>query len=334
MNILIAGALDPFNNKEEKVFAEFVSDYYTEKGHTTDICYLPFKPDYHGVHEQILAYRLLTTYPAADLLITIGYPAFALKHPRKYSFLFEFLPEFHSQYNTEFGFNDLYYRIEKDQRKVANLHRTEKICLNETKGIYCASEVLKKILGDMQCIANTFSFAASLPGQMHSESNGAWLVESTVEPMDRLDIILESFSKAKNEKLIVFIPTADPAYIKAVDARVKRYNLSDQIIVIEDYINTGDLKACRGVVCMRHESGHTPSYVQWAKVMNVPCIISKDGGALHEIADGKNVFEVKPDALSVAEVLNNANTYSENNIETFSEISNQGLIDILERLVK
>ena len=117
MNILIVGALDPFDNFKEKELCKAISVYYCKRGHKTDICYLPFKTDFHDIHRQILAYRLLTVFPMADLLITVGYPAFALQHPNKYTFLYELLPEFHTQYNTEYGYKELYYRVAKACRR-------------------------------------------------------------------------------------------------------------------------------------------------------------------------------------------------------------------------
>ncbi len=333
MNILIAGALDPFAYSNEKSLSTFIADYYKKEGHSVDVCYLPFKMDYQGIHEQILAYRLLTTYPAADLLIAVGYPAFALKHPQKYTFLFELLPEFHSQYNTEYGFKDQYYRIEQDQKKVANLVRTEKICLHESKEIFCSSETLKKDLLNIGCSATVFSYVSMLLGTGHKEAQGSWLVESVIEPMDRLDIILDAFVTVPAENLYIFIPEADPAYLNAVEARIKRLKLTEHVFVIRDEINKEDLLSCKGVICLRHMSGYCPSYILHAAFSQVPCIVAKDGGALCEISAKQTVVEVKPTVESLSGAITSA-CYKNIQSRCFEIDDNDALVAILNKLVK
>lgn len=307
MKILIAGALDPHENQEEKRLCEAVSAWYKKQGHTTDICYLPFKMDYHGIHEQIMAYRLLTTYPEAEMLVTVGYPAFALKHPNKHVLLLNFLPGFHTNYNTEYGFMESWYHVSKDQRIRGNLLRVEKTCLEEAKSIHCASRYLAEEVASLGCETGVFRPAYMLPqkGNTNAERN-AYLVQSCLAPMDRIDLLLEAV-KASNVKLCIFVPSAEDCYIEAVKARAARFSVSDCVQIARSEISISDLKAHRGVICLRRGSGSVPSWVFLAAEAGIPCVVPSDGGALCERQDDGAVVVVEPKSEAIANVLEKLN---------------------------
>lgn len=336
MNILIVGALDPFDNYKEKELCKAISAHYRETGHKTDICYLPFKTDFHDIHRQMLAYRLLTVFPASDLLITVGYPAFAVHHPNKFAFLFELLPEFHTQYNTEYGYKPLYYRADKDQRYLNSILEMEKVCLQETKGVYAASDSLRNTLQPFGCAAERFSFAAPLSNDDATECcHNAVLIESYLEPMDRLDILLDAMTMLKGEhNLQIYVPTADAFYLKAVQERIGRLQLDDTVTVIEGRISHNDVKNCRGVVCLRRSSGYIPFYMAHAYAMGVPSVVCADGGALCELEPKfQHHFTSQPTpqalAVSLKKIFNGSNDYSDAPCILPNDISH-----ILERLVK
>ena len=336
MNILIVGALDPFDNFKEKELCKAISVYYCKRGHKTDICYLPFKTDFHDIHRQILAYRLLTVFPMADLLITVGYPAFALQHPNKYTFLYELLPEFHTQYNTEYGYKELYYRVAKDQRYLNSILQTEKVCLQETKAIYAASDSLLHTLQQFGCTAERFSFVAPLSDDDTADiCQNALLVESYLEPMDRLDILLNAMALLERDhKLQIYVPTADSFYLKAVHERIGRLQLQNSVTVTERRISYKALKNFRGVVCLRRSSGYIPSYIAHAYAIGVPGVICADCGALCEL-EQKTQWHFTPHptpqalAVSLKKMLKSSNLRSDVPFALPNDISH-----ILERLVK
>ena len=271
--------------------------------HTTDICYLPFKIDYHGIHEQILAYRLLTTYPEAEMLVTVGYPAFALKHPNKHVLLLNFLPEFHANYNTEYGFMESWYRAGKDQRIRANLLRVENICLKEAKSIHCASRYLAEDVASLGCETDVFRPAYMLPEAENANAERkVYLVQSCLAPMDRLDLLLEAV-KASDIKLRIFIPSAEECYFEAVKARIARFSITDRVQIVRSEISISDLKACRGLVCLRRGSGSVPSWVSRAAEARIPCVVPTDGGALCEGRDGEAIVVVEPKSETIANTL-------------------------------
>lgn len=303
MKILIVGALDPHDNHDEKMLCETVSSWYTNHGHTTDICYLPFKMDYYGVHEQILAYRMLTTFPEAEMLVSVGYPAFALKHPNKHVLLMSFLPEFHCNYNTEYGFMEQWYKAEKDLRFRQNLLNVEKRCLSESKTIHCSSSVLADEITSLGCESSVFQFCAQLPNREGSEVEQDEIITQTcLMPMDRIDMLLEAV-KDNNVKLRLFIPSAEECYLEAVRLRAKRYSISDRVRITKTEIGLDDLKQCKGTICLRRGAGSMPSWVQHAVLNEVPSIVASDCGALYEAHSVHETIKTEPKIEAVAKCL-------------------------------
>ncbi len=306
MKILIAGALDPYANREEKCLCNDIAEYYKQLGHTTDICYLPFKMDYHGLQEQILAYRLITTYPESDMLITVGYPAFALKHPNKHAFLVEFLPEFHSNYNTEYGFMELWYRAQKDQKLQKNLLTTENICLSECKTVFCASDFLAEEISKLGINSERYDYSALLGKDTDGNTTDSdeYVIESCLEPMDRIDIVLKGFQEAKNDiKMAIYVPDAEECYIAAVNARIHRLCLTNRVRIVHGSITEKDLTSSRGAICLRRFAGHIPAFIMHAAAMKISCIVPKDGGSLNEFPQDDYIQVIEPTPAMIASAL-------------------------------
>lgn len=333
MKILIAGALDPHENHDEKCLCEAISDWYTKNGHTTDICYLPFKMDYHGIHEQILAYRLITTYPESEMLITVGYPAFALKHPRKHVMLLNFLPEFHVNYNTEYGYMEQWYRIPKDQKMRQNLFHIENICLNEAESINCASTFLCDEVNSLGCRSGIFENINSLTEKDSCETTPhEYIIQSCLAPMDRLDLLLETIKNTK-VKLRIFIPSAEECYIKAVKTRAARFSMSDRVHISQTEIGINDLKVCRGVVCLRRGSDYVPSWYGKAVESQIPTITLTDCGALCELYQSEYTTIVEPKADVIANAFLKHKSKKKLQVSARNELSPE-TITLLERWVR
>lgn len=335
MRILIAGALDSYNHFNEESLCEAIAAYYKKQGHMVDLFYLPFKPDFHGIHEQILAYRLLTIITVCDLLLTVGYPAFALQHANKYSFLFEFLPEFHALLNTNYGYIVQRSDFDKDQRLVNSIHRTESVCLKEAKGIYCASQSLCEDIKTFTSLdAKPFSFFANLPRSVISEEcKSAWIVESCLEPADRIDLLLSAFAVRKDvNRLTICVPEADSFHLKALHERIHRLTLSNNVSVVQGAVTMDALEGCIGAVCLRCGSGYVPAYMEYARARGLHCLVMQDGGALREWARESTSVDIVAEGVDeISRCIITQKTKAQPLINQQKQQSQ--LVNILKRLV-
>ncbi|MDD3333888.1 MAG: hypothetical protein PHI98_00080 [Eubacteriales bacterium] len=336
MKILIAGALAPYSNRQEKALCEAVEQHYRSQQHTTDLFYLPWEPDFYGAHEQILAYRLLTVYNECDILITVGYPAFALQHPRKYAFLFDFFPAFHTQYGTDYGFKDQFFRVDQDQKMVKNLHQAEKVCLGEARKVFVASSTLQENLQSLACQAERFSFTPTLAkGEPSQVEKGSILVESYLEPLDRIDLLLQAAALMKDKHPIaIMIPASDPQYQNALYERIARLQLQKRVSVYERAVTLTDLQDCSGALSLRRFSEYVPAYVSYALAMGIHCVVPKDGGALCSLdGQSENIFGVSAEEQSIAKSLQRLPLYSTKR-KASADSLNADLPKLLEGLVK
>ena len=336
MRVLIAGALNPYSNRKEKALCEAMEENYRSQGHMTDLFYLPWDPDFYSTHEQILAYRLLSTHVGCDVLITVGYPAFALQHPRKYAFLFDFFPAFHAQYGTDYGFKEHYYRVNQDRKMVVNLQQVEKISLKETVKVFVASAFLQENLQMLDCDAELFSFTPTIGrGDASELKAGSILVESDLEPLERMDLLLQAVALMEDKQQIsVMVPAADSTYLKALYQRITRLHLQDRVQVYERAITLDDLQGCCGTVSIRRFSEFFPAYISHGLAMGVPCVVSKDGGALcNSMNHSENLIGADADARSIAESLQRL-TIQTFKRKTPQEPMNADFPKLLERLVR
>ncbi len=83
MRILLAGSVSPFTGREELHWMHAISKGIKELGFKIDTFMLPIVQNPLLLPGQMMALRLLNIKAICDLLITVGYPAFVLNHPRK-----------------------------------------------------------------------------------------------------------------------------------------------------------------------------------------------------------------------------------------------------------
>jgi len=135
MNVLICGTLDSSAANEELDIVNELAHALTKQGYIVDVFMLPFNPYFKLIPEQIVAMRLFNIH-FADILITIGYPALFISHPRKSSYLFETPPMLHEFQNNNPEFDRVKNAVIEAERR----------CLHETGTIVCSSLYLQNEL--------------------------------------------------------------------------------------------------------------------------------------------------------------------------------------------
>jgi glycosyltransferase involved in cell wall biosynthesis len=305
MKIMLAGSVSPFTAREELHWAQAISKKLSESGHQVDLFNLPVVQDPLLLSEQIMASRLLSVDPNCDLLITIGYPAFVLKHPRKRALLFSLASPLHEWFDTEYGViaTPQYHSLRH------SIQAAEKSCLAEADCIVCGSANLAAQLKDEYTLRSASyllddvlqdKLENGLPAQVR------WVVtESTLEPCDRYDLLLEAVAQSSGDwKLAIFVPSSSAVYRDALTQRIEKLAINERIAVVNAPLSTSALEQSLFHIVLRYQSARIPEGTIRAMKSNIPVVTVSDSGALLEVVKHNvNGLVVKPDSKSIAQWL-------------------------------
>lgn len=337
---MIAASGSCFTGREEMYWAEAIAQKLKEKNIEVDMFMLPIVQNPLLLPEQMVAYRLLDTVGSCDLLLTIGYPAFVLKHHKKRVLLFSLASNLHEWFDTEYGIlsTPQYQRI---RNAVINAERR---CLSEAERIVCASNMLSSKLKTEYSINSTpmilDDHSINFNPQLPSKKEPIIVCESTLEPVDRIDLLLNAVYYAdKSWKLNLYIPSASPVYFSALYKRIERLGLRERVTVIEEPLDQNTLQKSSAYVALQFSTTKIPESVIRAIKSYTPLITASDCGAILEVVtDNENGLVAEPTAKNIAEILDLMVTNSElnnqlssGNIKVFEQFSD--VDSIIEKLV-
>jgi len=339
MNILIASTVSAYDNREEKALVQEINSIVKEMGHNVDFFYLPYNNDLYSIPQQMLSLRLLTIGLETDILLTVGYPAFALKHPKKYAFLFSLSSQFHEYWNSEYGVMEEFFTASRLLNIRNSVWHAEQIALREVKEVFCSTKMLQNIMQrDVDINSNLFSFSA--PEKMKDDDinadNSYILVESNLTPPHRIELILDAVSKANTKfRLCLFLPQCETKYRKALDARIERLMISERVEIHEGIASISTIGKARAVVCAGYTLSKIPSYLYHSADYGIPVIILQDGGGLTELCDKyRGIIVAKADAIDLAYAMDKALKTSKDQVKSQNQDHSREIREILKRVVK
>lgn len=305
MRIMVAAAASPFTGREEMHWAQAIVKGLSKKKIEVDLFMLPIVQDPLLLLEQMTALRLMDVENSCDLLLSIGYPAFILKHARKRVLLFSLASSLHECFDSEYGIlsTPQYYRI---RGAVIN---AEKKCLAEAEKITCASKSLaKKLKVDYNFTTSSLILDDCLldVDQNQSLEKGLWITcESTLEPSDRIDLLLNAVANSReNWKLNIFVPSASDVYRQALEHRINRMAINERVVVSDKTLTKAALKESCAYVALQYKTLRIPESALRSVKLRIPIITASDCGALLEIiGNGENGLVVEPFAKEIAQSL-------------------------------
>gem|GEM_PF-2256022 len=305
---MLAGSVSPFSAREEWHWAQAVLRQLSDKGHQVDLFTLPVVQDPLLLPEQFMALRLLSVDPGCDLLITVGHPAFVLNHPRKRVLLFSLASPLREWFDSEYGVlaTPQYHSIRR------SIEAAEKKCLAEAERIVCGSARLTNILGDEYKIKSSAHILDDVYEDRNENDLPAqelWVVtESTLEPCDRVDLLLDSVVLSHGKwKLALFVPSSSAVYHNALLQRLEKLGIQERVFVLNAPLSTKALEKSILCIVLRYKSSRIPECTVRAVKSKTPTLTLSDCGALLEIVrDNVNGWVLKPNARSIAQILDQA----------------------------
>lgn len=305
MQILLAGSVSPFTGREELHWLHAISRNIRDLGFQIDTFMLPVVQNPLLLPEQMMALRLLDLEASCDLLLTIGYPAFVLKHPRKRALLFALAPHLHEWFDSEYGvLATNQYQIIRDA-----VRNTEKKCLSEAERIICASGMLAdQIKNDYSLDSRAMNLddASVDDSTVLFPGEGVWVItESTLEPHERVEILLDAIAFSEESwKLNIFVPSASDVYHNALLHRIERLRINERVFVTMGSLPISVLEKSCCYVSLHYLTTRIPECVLRAAKVNAPIITSSDCGALLQVVEHNvNGLVVAPDSKSIARAL-------------------------------
>lgn len=306
MRVLIAGSCSPFSGREEIRWTTRLTEASKNKGVDVDSFMLPFVNNPLLIPEQMMSLRLLDVESSCDLLLAVGYPAFVLKHRHKRVLLFSLASSLHEHFGTEYGI----LSTPQYQRIRDAVHGAERKCLAEAERVLCASETLAaQIQSQYRLPAKAFSFDVhwndTNPAGLLEE--GTWVVcESTLEPPDRIDLLLNAVTHARGQwRLMIFVPSASEVYREALRQRIVRLGLKERVLVKDTALSLQDgSKKARVLVSLPFATMRVSESLLSAAKSQIPVVTATDCGAVLEmIQNERNGLIVEPSAEEIARAL-------------------------------
>lgn len=305
MRIMIVASASPFTGREEIHWAEALRNELIDQNHEVDLFMLPIVHNPLLIPEQMTALRLIDIKDSSDLLITVGFPAFLVKHPHKRVLLFSLAPSLHEHFDTEYGI----LATPQYQRIRDAVHKAEKNCLSEAERIICASITMsEQLLADHQLRSDIVILGdCSKPqsGEYISKDHQPWIVcETTLEPFERIDLLLRSLRYAEQKwSLLITIPSCSAVYQHAINDQLKRFDLKGRVKINNVPLTSNHLNSSYAIIALNYSSTRIPESLFRAGKLRIPIITTADSGALCEIViNGVNglVIDPKPEAVAIA----------------------------------
>jgi hypothetical protein len=305
MRVMIAASVSPFSNREEMHWAQAIRRGLDNKKNEVELFMLPIVHNPLLIPEQMTALRFLDVKDCSDLLLTIGFPAFVLKHPKKRVLLFSLAPSLHEHFDSEFGI----LATPQYQKIRGAVQNAEKKCLLETERIVCASQTMtKQLMTDLNIKSTSLILGDSMVDEEegHLPDNEPWIVcESMLEPAERMDMLLSAVSHSVQKwRLLICVPSASDVYRQAIDTRIERLGVKGRVEVIEGSLAMDILKVSSAYIALHFASTRIPESALRAVKSMIPLVTASDCGALLEIiSNNSNGLVVESTADKIAEAL-------------------------------
>lgn len=286
MRILVAASVSGLCSYEETLAKEVCADL-KNKGYTADYFLLPYKDNVLNLPEQIMSYRMLDL-SAADMVITIGYPACFLKHPKKYIYLLETAPSIHEYWDTEYGVLGNY---QYSQILVA-INQLERNTFEAAEHVFCASKLLQEDLNKRYQILSTVMYMPILPtvkkeGQAMISDH--YICETYLPQYSRMYDFVKQYNKSGiKDKFVIYIPYSSDVYKNAIEKIIEQFDLQQQISICEGNADDSVIRNANAAVFFPYEMRRPDNFLTRCLQLDIPIVAAKDSGFAKEMCGIEN----------------------------------------------
>jgi glycosyltransferase involved in cell wall biosynthesis len=312
VRILIASTYVPFIKGGGTKIVEDLRDELVARGFETDTVMIPFYSLWTEVPEQTVGFRLLDLSEAAgnriDRLITIRYPAYALRHPNKVAWFIHHHRSAYDLWNTEMGgMPDK--PVGRHYRDM--MRRSDDIYLRECRRIYTNSKVVADRLRQFNKIEPADVLYPPLQRD-HPFRPGPYgdyiFYASRLTPIKRQTLAIEALRYADPEVRLVIAGTGDmPGYQQTLESLAEELGVAERV-QFTGWISEEDkakwMAGCCAALYLAFDEDSYGYVTLEAFHSAKPVVTLTDsGGPLEVIEDGLNGSVVPPTAQAVGEAM-------------------------------
>lgn len=278
--------------------------------HEVEVVQLPLRSGWRDLPAQTLALRALDLTEAAgrpiDLVITIRYPSYAIRHPNKVVWFIHHHRGAYDLWGTEW--QDIPNSPEGLRAREA-LVRSDTRYLSEAQRVYTISKTLAKRLKDGNGIDATGVLYHPLPNPdlyRRAEPSDYFLLSARLNPLKRQVLAIEAMRHVRSPFRLMLVGTGDVStYQGELQALVDRHGLGDRVCltgwVSEEEKAELTARAYAVLYVAYDEDSYGYSTLEGFHSGKPVLTCTDSGGTLEVIRDGVNGLVLPPEPRAIAD---------------------------------
>jgi glycosyltransferase involved in cell wall biosynthesis len=309
LRIIVASTFVPFIEGGARLIVDSLVDQLTRRGHIVDTILLPLRSFWPEIAEQTMAMRLLDVSECAgekvDLLITVRYPSYALRHPNKVAWFIHHHRGAYDLWGTQY--QDIPSTPE-GLRARQSMVKSDNIYLREARKIFTNSRTVADRLRKYNDLEPTGVLFPPLPNPemfYGGDYGDYFLYVSRLTPIKRQSLAIEAMKHVRSGFKLVLAGTPDvESYWTEIHKLIKKHGVEDRVELRgwvseeEKAALTADATAALYIPHNEDSYGYPTLEAFHASKAVITCIDS--GGTEEVVRDGVNGRRVMPNPEAVA----------------------------------
>jgi glycosyltransferase involved in cell wall biosynthesis len=310
MKIIVASTVVPFLYGGYTVIVDSLAAELKKAGHEVEVLKFPFSSQHDELLEQMMALRLLDLTEHGDRLITIRFPSYLLRHPKKVVWFIHHHRGAYDLWGTRY--QDIPLTPEGSRIRDAIIS-ADGVGLGECHRVFANSKVVANRLRQYNQVEAEVLYPP-LPDASRYHCAG---YNDTILYMNRLVhhkrqwLAIEAMRHVKTDVRLLLAGKADPdaaPYVKELTDLVQRYGLKDRVTILDDWISE-ERKVAYFAECLAaayfpvDEDSYGYPSLEAHHAGKAVLTTSDAGGTLELINDGVNGLVTAPEPMAIAEAM-------------------------------
>jgi glycosyltransferase involved in cell wall biosynthesis len=307
MKIIIASTVVPFLYGGYTVIVDSLAGELVKAGHEVEVLKFPFSSRHDELLEQMTALRLLDLTEHGDRLITVRFPSYLLRHPKKVVWFIHHHRGAYDLWGTRYQDIPL---TPEGTRIRDSIMAADRLGLGEAHRVFSNSRVVANRLQQFNGIEAEVLYPP-LPNAARYHRAG---YNDTILYLNRLVhhkrqwLAIEAMRYVKSGVRLLIAGKADPdtgAYVNELHELVQRYGLKDRVSIFDDWVDE-DRKVRLFSECLAaayfplDEDSYGYPSLEAHHSGKAVLTTSDAGGTLELITDGRNGLVVPPEPQALA----------------------------------
>jgi glycosyltransferase involved in cell wall biosynthesis len=307
MKVIVASTVVPFLQGGYTVIVDSLAEELVRAGHEVEVLKFPFSSHHDELLEQMTALRLLDLTAHGDRLITVRFPSYLMRHPKKVVWFIHHHRGAYDLWGTRYQDIPL---TPEGTRIRDSIMAADRVGLGECHRVFSNSRVVANRLRHFNDIEAEVLYPP-LPNAIGYYCAG---YNDTIFYLNRLVhhkrqwLAIEAMRHVSSGVRLLIAGKADPdteGYVNELHQLVQRYGLKDRVTIVDDWVDeqrkVGFFAECLAVANfpLDEDSYGYPS-LEAHHAGKAVLTTTDAGGTLELITDGRNGLVVPPEPLALA----------------------------------